>query len=142
MVWDSHPADRLQSRLGVRVFSFVGFSWYVLLQVFEYLQNISQIVVEKLGYFRCFLEVRLLRETIDSQHTDICRLNRNIDRLNADLRKRDKCIKELEERLAKHETPSKNSGNSNTPPSKENIKAEAIRRTKTLRKPTGRKSGG
>ena len=87
-------------------------------------------------------EVRLLRETIDSQHTDICRLNRNIDRLNADLRKRDKRIKELEEKLAKYETPNKNSGNSNTPPSKENIKAEAIRRTKTLRKPTGRKPGG
>ena len=87
-------------------------------------------------------EVRLLRETIGSQHTDICRLNRNIDKLNADLRKRDKRIKELEERLAKYETPSKNSGNSNTPPSKENIKAEAIRRTKPLRKPTGRKPGG
>ena len=87
-------------------------------------------------------EVRLLRETIDSQHTDICRLNRNIDRLNADLRKRDKRIKELEEKLAKYETPNKNSGNSNTPPSKENIKAEVIRRTKTLRKPTGRKPGG
>ena len=87
-------------------------------------------------------EVRLLRETIGSQHTDICRLNRNIDKLNADLRKRDKRIKELEEKLAKYETPNKNSGNSNTPPSKENIKAEAIRRTKTLRKPTGRKPGG
>ena len=35
-------------------------------------------------------EMRLMRETIDSQHADICRLNRNIDRLNADLRKRDK----------------------------------------------------
>ena len=87
-------------------------------------------------------EVRLLRETIGSQHTDICRLNRNIDKLNADLRKRDKRIKELEEKLAKYETPNKNSGNSNTPPSKENIKAEVIRRTKTLRKPTGRKPGG
>lgn len=87
-------------------------------------------------------EVRLLRETIGSQHTDICRLNRNIDKLNADLRKRDKRIKELEEKIAKYETPNKNSGNSNTPPSKENIKAEVIRRTKTLRKPTGRKPGG
>ena len=26
LVWDPHPADRLQSRIGVRVFSFVGFS--------------------------------------------------------------------------------------------------------------------
>ena len=87
-------------------------------------------------------EMRLMRETIDSQHADICQLNRNIDRLTADLRKRDKRIKELEAKLARYETPEKNSGNSSTPPSKENIKAEAVRRTKTLRKPTGRKPGG
>ena len=87
-------------------------------------------------------EMRLMRETIDSQHADICQLNRNIDRLNADLRKRDKRIEELETRLAKYEAPDKNSGNSSTPPSKESMKDEAIRRTKTLRKPTGRKPGG
>ena len=52
-------------------------------------------------------EMRLMRETIDSQHADICQLNRNIDRLNS------------------------------TPPSKENMKAEAIRRTKTLRESRG-----
>ena len=59
-------------------------------------------------------------------------MNRNIDKLNADLRKRDKRIEELEAKLAKYESPDKNSGNSSTPPSKENLKAEAIRRTKTL----------
>ena len=62
----------------------------------------------------------------------LCNLNRNIDKLNADLRKRDKRIEELEAKLAKYESPDKNSGNSSTPPSKENLKAEAIRRTKTL----------
>ena len=87
-------------------------------------------------------EMRLMRETIASQHADICQLNRNIDRLNADLRKRDKLIEELKARLAKYEAPDKNSGNSSTPPSKESMKDEAIRRTKTLRKPTGRKPGG
>ena len=87
-------------------------------------------------------EMRLMRETIVSQHSDLCQLNRNIDRLNADLRKRDKQIEELKTRLAKYEAPDKNSGNSSTPPSKEGIKDEAIRRTKTLRKPTGRKPGG
>lgn len=87
-------------------------------------------------------EMRLMRETIDSQHADICQLNRNIDRLNADLRKRDKEIQDLKDRLAKYEAPDKNSRNSSTPPSKENMKAEAIRRTKTLRKPTGKKPGG
>ena len=87
-------------------------------------------------------EMRVMRETIASQHSDICQLNRNIDRLNADLRKRDKRIEELETELAKYKTPDKNSGNSSTPPSKESMKDEAIRRTKTLRKPTGRKPGG
>lgn len=33
----------------------------------------------------------------------------------------------------------KNSNNSSTPPPKENMKDENIRRTKSLRKPTGRK---
>ncbi len=87
-------------------------------------------------------EMRLMRETIASQHVDMCRLNRNIDKLNADLRKRDKQIEELKTRLAKYEKPDKNSGNSSTPTSKENMKDEAIRRTKTLRKSTGRKPGG
>ena len=87
-------------------------------------------------------EMRLMRETINSQHADICQLNRNIDRLNADLRKRDKEIQNLKARLAKYEAPDKNSGNSSTPPSKESMKDESVRRTKTLRKPTGRKPGG
>lgn len=87
-------------------------------------------------------ELQLMRETIASHHSDICQLNRNIDRLNADLRKRNKEIVELKTRLAKYETPDKKSNNSSTPPSKENIKDEAIRRTKTLRKPTGRTPGG
>lgn len=87
-------------------------------------------------------EMRLMRETIASQYSEICRLNRNIGRLNAELHSRDKRIAELQERLAKHEVPDKNSANSSTPPSKENVKAEVIRRTKSLRKPTGRKPGG
>ena len=87
-------------------------------------------------------EMRLMRETIASQHSDICQLNRNIDRLNADLRKRDKRIEKLEAELAKYKTPDRNSGNSSTPPSKESFKDEAVRRTKTLRKPTGRTPGG
>jgi len=87
-------------------------------------------------------EMRLMRETIASQHSGICQLNRNIDRLNADLRKRDNEIKELKAKLAKYEAPDKNSGNSSTPPSKESVRDEPIRRTKTLRKPTGRAPGG
>ena len=87
-------------------------------------------------------EMRLMRETIDSQHVEICNLNRNAEALRQEIRSLKKENEKLREQLAKYETPEKNSGNSSTPPSKENIKAEAIRRTKTLRKPTGRKPGG
>ena len=69
-------------------------------------------------------EMRLMRETIASQHVDICNLNRNMDKLNADLCKRDKQIKELKTRLAKYETPDKNSGNSSTPPPKPKVRKD------------------
>ena len=87
-------------------------------------------------------DIHSLRETIASQHSEICQLNRNIDALNVELRKRNKEIKRLKSKLSEHETPDKDSNNSSTPPSKENMKDEVIRRTKTLRKPTGRKPGG
>jgi len=87
-------------------------------------------------------EMRLMRETIDSQHAAICSLNRNVEALHQKIRSLKKENEKLREQLAKYESPDKNSGNSSTPPSKESMKAEAIRRTKTLRKPTGRKPGG
>ncbi len=87
-------------------------------------------------------EMRLMRETIASQHSEICRLSRLVESNNIELHKRDKVIEGLNAKLAKYESPDKNSGNSSTPPSKESIKDEAIRRTRTLRKPTGRKPGG
>ena len=87
-------------------------------------------------------EMRRMRETIDSQHSEICRLSRLVESYNVELHKRDKRIEELEKKLSTYETPGKNSGNSSTPPSKESMKDENIRRTKTLRKPSGRKPGG
>ena len=87
-------------------------------------------------------EMRSMRETIDAQRTEIHALSRNIESLNHELRKERKKCKELEERLAKYEKPDKNSGNSNTPPSKEMMKDEIVRRTNSLRKPSGRKPGG
>ena len=48
----------------------------------------------------------------------------------------------LRKRLEKYEKPDKNSNNSSTPPSKEKMKAEVIRRTKSLRKKSGLKPGG
>lgn len=87
-------------------------------------------------------KLETMRKTIDFQHETICNLNRNAEKLNVELCKRNARIKELEERLAKYEQPDKNSGNSSTPPSKEKMKDEVLRRTKTLRKKSGLKPGG
>lgn len=87
-------------------------------------------------------EMRSMRETIDAQRTEIHALNRNIESLNYDLRRERQKSKELEERLAKYEKPDRNSGNSSTPPSKEKMKDEIVRRTNSLRKSSGRKPGG
>ena len=87
-------------------------------------------------------ELRMLRASNDAQYAEICRLTRIVASLNAEIRKRDKKIEELQDRLSKHDDPDKNSTNSSTPPSKERMKDEVVRRTKTLRKPTGRKPGG
>ncbi|WP_044065441.1 IS66 family transposase [Prevotella pectinovora] len=87
-------------------------------------------------------EMRLMRETINQQHTEITKLNRNIESLNHQLRKKNEEIAELKKLLSKYETPDKNSGNSSMPPGKERMKDEIVRRTKTLRKPSGKKPGG
>ena len=87
-------------------------------------------------------EMRLMRETINQQYAEIAKLNRNIEALNRQIRKKDEENARLKERLSKYEKPKKNSGNSSTPPSKESIKDEIVRRTKTLRKPSGKKPGG
>lgn len=87
-------------------------------------------------------EIRLMRKTIDQQYAEIAKLNRNIESLNHQLRKKNEKITELTDRLSKYENPDKNSGNSSTPPSKERMKDEFVRRTKTLRKPSGKKPGG
>lgn len=80
-------------------------------------------------------EIHSMRETIDAQYSEICALNRNIDKLNKENR-------DLRKRLSKYEKPDKDSHNSSTPPSKEKMKSEVIRRTKTLRRSTGKKPGG
>ena len=86
--------------------------------------------------------IRLLRGTVNQQYAEIIKLNRNINALNLEIRKKDTELINLRERLAKYENPDKNSNNSSTPPSKERIKDEVIRRTRSLRKPSGKKPGG
>ena len=80
-------------------------------------------------------ELKELRGTIDSQHSEIFSLNRNIDKLLKETRERRK-------RLEKYENPPKDSGNSSTPPSKEPVKSEIERRTKSLRKKSDKSIGG
>lgn len=94
-------------------------------------------------------KIESMQKTIDSQHATICQMNRNlqaqlkkINSLERTIRQKDKEIEELCIRLSKYEEPPKNSGNSSTPPSKERMKDEALRRTKSLRKPSGKKPGG
>ena len=87
-------------------------------------------------------EMLSMRNTIDQQYSEIVRLSRNIEALNHQLRKKNEENAKLRERLSKYEHPDKNSGNSSTPPSRENMKDEIVRRTKTLRKPSGKKPGG
>jgi transposase len=48
----------------------------------------------------------------------------------------------LKQRLSALESPPKDSHNSSIPPSAESLKAQAIRRTRSLRKPSGRPTGG
>lgn len=87
-------------------------------------------------------EIQLMREAINQQHAEIAKLNRNIESLKHQLRKKNEEITELKDRLSKYENPEKDSSNSNTPPSKERIEDEIVRRTKTLRKSSGKKPGG
>jgi len=52
-------------------------------------------------------EMRLLRETVNQQHAEIIKLNRNINALNLQIRKKDTELINLRERLAKYESPEK-----------------------------------
>ena len=54
-------------------------------------------------------QLKSMQGTINSQHAEICALNRNVDRLLKENR-------ELRKRLEKYEKPPKNSDNSSTPP--------------------------
>lgn len=98
---------------------------------------------------RLSAQIKSMQKTIDSQHSTICQINRASQRQLKEIRdlkrlleKKDKENEELRRRLSRYEEPPKNSGNSNTPPSKESLKDEVVRRTKSLRKPSGKKPGG
>ena len=54
-------------------------------------------------------ELKKLQVTTDSQHAEICSLNRNVDKLLKENR-------ELHKKLEKYEKPPEDSSNSSTPP--------------------------
>lgn len=94
-------------------------------------------------------QVVSLQQTVSEQGAEISRLNRLVSLHQKEMHEakltiaaRDKEIAELKERLSKYEKPELNSTNSSTPPTGESIKAKAIRRTKSLRTKSGKKSGG
>lgn len=94
-------------------------------------------------------QIESMQKTIDSLYASNCQLNRTsqchlkeIRELKRTIKKKDKEIAVLVKRLSKYEEPPKNSSNSSTPPSKEKMTDEVVRRTKSLRKPSGKKPGG
>ena len=95
---------------------------------------------------RLSAQIESMQKTIDSQHAALCRLNctsqgqlKKIQNLERLLKKKDRENQELRKRLSKYEEPPKNSGSSSTPPLKEPMKDEIVRRTKSLRRPSGKK---
>lgn len=89
-----------------------------------------------------FKELDSMRQTVDSQHAEICQLNRNKEAQSKQIRALKKENSLLRNCLSKYEQPQKNSNNSSIPPSKENVKTEAIRRTKSLREKSDKPVGG
>jgi len=65
--------------------------------------------------------------------------NRELSRRVAELEAE---VEELRERLSRYQKPVKDSHNSSIPPCSENLKSQAVRRTRSLRKPSNRSSGG
>lgn len=96
-------------------------------------------------------------EKSDSEKTEeigrfnriVCQKDKEIHKLKMELASAKTRIKELEDEIAKRddftgssEKPEKTSSNSSVPPSQESIAARELRRTKSLRKPSGKPSGG
>lgn len=62
-----------------------------------------------------------MRQTVDSQHAEICQLNRKIEAHSKEIRTLKKENSSLCKRLSKFKQPAKDSNNSSIPPSKERM---------------------
>lgn len=87
-------------------------------------------------------ELQLLRQNNEAQYNLIRSLNRKSDAQLQEIRSLRKENSILRERLCKYEQPPKDSNNSSTLPTKENIQSEVKRRTKSLREKSGKSVGG
>lgn len=80
-------------------------------------------------------KLSLMDEKVDGLETKVHKLTRENQRLTKDNKK-------LKQQLSKYEEPKKDSSNSGTPPSKEGMKSESIRRTRSLREKSENSVGG
>ena len=91
-------------------------------------------------------EIGRLNRVINQKDVEIHNLKTELHSTTAELSVAEKSIKKLEgdddETSSTPGKPEKNSSNSSTPPSQESIAARELRRTKSLRKPSGKPSGG
>jgi len=79
------------------------------------------------------------KASLEAENSSLMAAKTSLESEKASLEKENK---ELRAQLSHYKSPEKDSHNSSMPPSKESPKAQEIRRTRSLRKPTGRPSGG
>lgn len=83
-----------------------------------------------------------IEEILSGLFAEIAALKSEVSRLNRLLDRKDGEISCLKKRLSKYEKPDKDSGNSSVPPTQDSLARQVVRHTKSLRKPSGRPSGG
>jgi transposase/uncharacterized coiled-coil protein SlyX len=87
-------------------------------------------------------ETQSLKHIISEQRMEISRLNHRLGSKDREILKLKRQVNSLQGRLSEYEKPTKDSHNSSVPPTQEPISSRALRRTVSLRKKSGLKSGG
>ena len=87
-------------------------------------------------------ETESLKHTISEQRMEISRLNHRLGSKEREILELKRKNNLLQDKLSQYEKPTKDSHNSSIPPSQEPIPSRALRRTFSLRKQSGLKSGG
>jgi transposase/uncharacterized coiled-coil protein SlyX len=87
-------------------------------------------------------ETEALHHTIAEQRMEISRLHHRLGSRDREILELKRELKTVREKLSQYEKPVKDSHNSSIPPSQEPIGSSVLRRTVSLRKKSGRKSGG